>query len=379
MRALPRPSTVAARAAFAAPFRAASASATAAVAGAAPAIRAYVGPSAADHALHVAICAEGLLVARCSGGARLEVRTENQLCDGVGFDRGEGALQVRLERASAQEVRVVAAGGGRASGLIPEKYSVDIETCGGAVELARLEGSCRIASGGGEITVDKVASADIELRSGGGDVIARALQGHVVLHTGGGGAQVRRCQAPSLDLDTGGGDVDIAALYGDELRVRSGGGAVALRSVHASVSADVDSGGGDVTIDAADCAGPLRVQSRGGSISVTLSSVGEGVALLSDGGAVHVQASLSLPLRARLCGGAVSVDEQHDTATPCPPGAREIDAVLNADLDPGGRAPAWRRSEPAELVVQAGDGTVELGVGGWLMAAVDRARQGSIS
>ena len=56
----------------------------------------------------------------------------------------------------------------RMRALIPEKFSVEIGSEGGTVELARLEGSATVSSGGGDIQLDKISEGHLFLSSAGG-------------------------------------------------------------------------------------------------------------------------------------------------------------------------------------------------------------------
>ena len=118
---------------------------------------------------------EGLFRARTTG-LSLAIATENEKCDAIELRGGGWGNCTRLLPAGDNTFELSAAdtGGGRARMLLPEKFSVDIDTAaaggggGGGVRLARLEGAATIRTGGGDIELDKITSAEIELDSGGG-------------------------------------------------------------------------------------------------------------------------------------------------------------------------------------------------------------------
>jgi hypothetical protein len=322
---------------------------------------------------------DGCLTAR-TVSFDLDIRTENQRCDSIRFevvgeegDRGDNEQEETAEGGSKQgesprelllrarsefdvQLRASAApassktattspstavssggdhdgggggGGGAADilrGLIPEKYSVDITTGGGNLQMGRLEGATHVVTEGGSITLDKVTSAEIELDSGGGAVAARVLQGQVAIQSGGGQIWLQRLVSPMAVLDASvGGDIECGALYADSYTITTDGGNVSVGSAHAEESSTVATGGGAVYLGSVEGSGPLRIDSAGGSVGLHLSRQTADLTVCSGGGDVQVKVSKGRAFRLQLRGHSVHVDPGH-----------QLEAAQDDDSDGGG-------------------------------------------
>ena len=78
----------------------------------------------------------------------LEIATENQECDTVHLELHEASPDGGLLEAQPDGkggVTVSVTGGGRVSAMIPEKFSVSLQSAGGNVQLGRLEGDAAVS------------------------------------------------------------------------------------------------------------------------------------------------------------------------------------------------------------------------------------------
>ncbi|HLJ24826.1 MAG TPA: energy transducer TonB [Candidatus Acidoferrales bacterium] len=159
---------------------------------------------------------------------------------------------------------------------IPRRFSLEVSTGGGNIDVADIDGRVRLTSAGGNIAVGNVGgvaasgpaaeeAASIETQGGrisvgnvagmlrastaGGHIIAGNITGDVTLRTGGGQIYTGHV-AGAASLDSGGGNIHI-------------------ESAASSVAAD--SGGGGLEVRQANT--PLHVTANDGGITAWLSAI----------------------------------------------------------------------------------------------------------
>jgi hypothetical protein len=162
---------------------------------------------------------------------------------------------------------------------VPLRFSADIETRAGGIQVEKLDGELRAVTAGGDIRAGDVtgpvraetAGGNIELghigqrleaRTAGGCVTVGDVKGDAVLETSGGQIIAGRIEG-GVRAETAGGDIVlrsartdiIAETAGGQIRIGEGGG-----SVRAETS------GGSILLSAAR--GPIRVETAGGSINL---------------------------------------------------------------------------------------------------------------
>ncbi len=150
---------------------------------------------------------------------------------------------------------------------IPDKYNADINTSGGDIDLASLQGVIKLNTSGGDVRVGdtngplsvRTSGGDIQLRSqtgntnlstSGGDIKVDMVKGDLEGRTSGGDVHVKVFDG-SIDLSTSGGDITIDySGYNHGIEASTSGGDIDLR-VPADLKADVElhSSGGDVDVD----------------------------------------------------------------------------------------------------------------------------------
>ena len=166
----------------------------------------------------------------------------------------------------------------------PRKFSVDfvvrvpremelvkLETGGGSINVAGIQGRVETASGGGSIHLDDVGGA-INAETGGGSIEVGSAGSAVNLHTGGGSIRVNSAKG-KITLATGGGSVQvISGMQGAVLE--TGGGRIEVQRCNGLLK--VSTGGGDIDLGNID--GPVEMETGGGSLH-----------LISAKGTVHAE------------------------------------------------------------------------------------------
>jgi DUF4097 and DUF4098 domain-containing protein YvlB len=160
-----------------------------------------------------------------------------------------------------------------------EMQWVKVETDGGSVTAAGVEGRVDALSGGGSVHLDNVGGA-VHAETGGGSISIGAAGGDVTLHTGGGNIQLTSAKG-KVSAETGGGSVMlVSGMQGAELE--TGGGGIKIERCSGKVR--VSTGGG--SIDLGDIAGPVSIETGGGSIR--LASAQGPVHAETGGGAINL-------------------------------------------------------------------------------------------
>lgn len=200
---------------------------------------------------------------------------------------------------------------------------VKVETQGGAVSVAGIDGRVQAETGGGKINIQNIGGA-VSADTGGDNIEIGPVGGDVNIQTGGGKVYVGPVKG-KLNASTGGGDIVL---------VSSQEGAV------------LEAGGGNIQVN--QCGGQLKVSTGGGNIEV--GNVGGPVKIETGGGSIHV-GSAKGPVWAQTGAGRVELG-------PVPAAQVQTGAGgIVATFVPGG--------EPTDSSLQtsAGDVTVYLASG----------------
>ncbi|HEY3755240.1 MAG TPA: DUF4097 family beta strand repeat-containing protein [Opitutaceae bacterium] len=191
---------------------------------------------------------------------------------------------------------------------VPAKYSAKLNTSGGDIRVADLDGTVRARTSGGEIVLGQIigkvdadtsggdvelagSDSDIELRTSGGNIRVGVVKGSAEVHTSGGNIEIKGVGGP-LVARTSGGNIE-AHLDGpltSECSLSTSGGEVkAYVRSNAGFYLDADTSGGSVNV--------------AGGISVTVESGGYGKSHL------HGTVGAGGPkLRLRTSGGDILVN-----------------------------------------------------------------------
>jgi len=172
---------------------------------------------------------------------------------------------------------------------LPQQINLDLNTNGGGITLAGIEGDIRGRTAGGELTLSdlhgrialrtaggRITLRDSELdgyvRTGGGPVLVENVTGDIEAHSGGGEVRFVNVRTPhriypadAVYIRNAGGSIDVdEAPAGAD--VRTGGGDIWIGS--AGSYAEAHTGGGDIRINSID--GRVEATTGAGDIRVTM-------------------------------------------------------------------------------------------------------------
>lgn len=159
-------------------------------------------------------------------------------------------------------------------------------------------------SGNTRITVALPKSAAIEIESSGGGIAIADLDGGVVAESSGGGVDVTNLGGAAR-LSSSGGSIEAVNVAG-EIEASSSGGSVEIREAHDRVVAESSGGGVSVHFAAGNAKGGQLESSGGGVAAQVDPTVGLEIDASSSGGAV----ACDLPLTVR---GTLRRDRVHGT------------------------------------------------------------------
>ena len=171
---------------------------------------------------------------------------------------------------------------------VPKQFNVDLNTAGGSIRVADIEGDVRIKTSGGSLNMGEI-------------------DGTVWGRTSGGSISLDGCSR-AVDVNTSGGSINIGDV-GADLKAHTSGGSVTIGEV--AGAADVNTSGGSISV--AEVMGTINATSSGGSITATIT--GQPAAdckLKTSGGTVTatIASHLNLDISASCSGGKVSSDLQ---------------------------------------------------------------------
>ncbi|HEY6640562.1 DUF4097 family beta strand repeat-containing protein [Povalibacter sp.] len=185
--------------------------------------------------------------------------------------------------------------------IVPKRYDVTLETSGGGIRLAQLQGEALGKTSGGNVSVAQV-EGPVRMTTSGGSIDVSDVTGDTDIHTSGGGISVRGLRG-SLLARTSGGSIQLETIEGTTTAETSGGGVTAL-NIRGGV--DLRSSGGGVKAEGID--GGIRVSSSGGDIRVELIGANRGINVSTTGGGIEMRVSRVIAgrLDAATSGGSVS-------------------------------------------------------------------------
>jgi len=163
---------------------------------------------------------------------------------------------------------------------LPEKFSAEVSTAGGDLNLRSLTGKFKIKTSGGDIEITE-CEGSIEAVTSGGDLELIKIKGTLFASTSGGDIVCHDC-GDDLELKTSGGELDLKRLKGSVFaktsggdvevedidgicKVETSGGEIYLKKITSKRTIEAKTSGGDIEID--DINGDLEVHTSGGDIS----------------------------------------------------------------------------------------------------------------
>jgi len=149
---------------------------------------------------------------------------------------------------------------------VPTATSLRLDTAGGSIRVAAVEGAAELDTSGGSIEVHDLAGDLLADTSGGSIRIAR-VGGDVTADTSGGSIHVEEVDG-RVSADTSGGSIRMCAISGDVVADTSGG-SIHVQDAGGRVEADTSGGSVEVSFTPGNARGGA-LSASGGGVTVTL-------------------------------------------------------------------------------------------------------------
>jgi hypothetical protein len=179
---------------------------------------------------------------------------------------------------------------------------VQLDTHGGQVDAADMNGALQVQSGGGGIKLDRI-SGPVSARTAGGEITLGTLGGSARCATAGGPIRAESIRGEA-QLETAGGDI-VAVEVGGPLRAATAGGAIRVTRAGSTVSVNTAGGAIDVgsargMVIAESSSGAIQVGATGG---VQCETGGGGIRLSNASGSLRATTAVGNVIAELLAGG----------------------------------------------------------------------------
>lgn len=207
---------------------------------------------------------------------------------------------------------------------VPRRYNLKLDTAGGDISVAGVQGSVDSTTAGGDVRLAGV-NGNVKVRTAGGDIDVQDLTGDNELHTTGGDVTLHSVTGNS-QVGTTGGDIRLEHVEGP-VQASSGGGTILASDIRGD--SILKSTGGDIRAQGMD--GRIQANSSGGDITAELLGANRGIDTHTTGGDITLRlaADIKATLDAASTGGSVS-SELPVTAT------RARESELRGPINGGG-------------------------------------------
>ena len=166
--------------------------------------------------------------------------------------------------------------------FVPVACATHLNTSGGGISIANLQGEQHFNTSGGNLDV-KGLSGKVEGRTSGGGISVSDCKDDIDLETSGGGIEALRCSG-RIQLNTSGGSIDLTDLNGN-IRATTSGGNVDAEKITGEL--ETHTSGGNINLTA--MAGTLEASTSGGNIDIQIRDIGKYVKLSNSGGNVYLE------------------------------------------------------------------------------------------
>ncbi len=181
---------------------------------------------------------------------------------------------------------------------VPRSYNVHLETRGGNIEVADLDGEVRTETAGGNLTFGDI-DGTVWARTAGGNIRLEGSSGSAEIRTSGGNITIGDVEG-TVDAETSGGSIHIERAGGD-VRAETAGGNVTIDEVAGTINATTSGGNVAATITAQPT-GDCNLETSAGTVTVTLA---EGIGFDVDAGTSVGGVSVDFPVDGRVSRNAV--------------------------------------------------------------------------
>ena len=176
---------------------------------------------------------------------------------------------------------------------VPTSTALDLDSSGGGLMVASLQGNVKLRSSGGSLDLRDI-QGDVNGHTSGGGVRLKSITGRVRVESSGGSIDGSDLDG-SVEGDTSGGGITMSRVTGD-LKVHSSGGSIHIEEAGGLVDADTSGGGIRASFARGNSHGG-RLESSGGSIQLSLDPKSD---LEIDASADRVTTDLPLQVRGEI-------------------------------------------------------------------------------
>lgn len=177
---------------------------------------------------------------------------------------------------------------------VPKNVSTNLNTSGGSIAMADLNGNHDFSTSGGSLSLNQLAG-NINGRTSGGSITIANSKNQITLKTSGGSIKAQNCSG-NIKLSTSGGSLNLTDLGGN-IEARTSGGSVNANNITGEFITHTSGG----SMGLQNISGSLDASTSGGSINASLVKVGKYVSLDNSGGSINLKMpnqGLNLKLRA---------------------------------------------------------------------------------
>lgn len=149
--------------------------------------------------------------------------------------------------------------------LTGTNVTTDLNTSGGSIRIANLNGRQNFRTSGGSLTASNI-QGNINGQTSGGSITAEHSEGDIQLSTSGGSIRLDDLSG-SIRVETSGGSIKGSDIKGT-LHAETSGGSINL--VDLSCVLDARTSGGGVTAELVDLPGDVNLSTSAGSVNLTI-------------------------------------------------------------------------------------------------------------
>jgi hypothetical protein len=151
---------------------------------------------------------------------------------------------------------------------VPAKYNLNLNTSGGNIAVASLNGDVRARTSGGNLNFDRI-DGEIDAGTSGGNITIAEGTARAKLHTSGGDIEVDRAGGPT-EVSTSGGNVTLRSVAQLISASTSGGDVRATITEPLQQDAVLGTSGGNVDVEVVkNAAFQLDASTSGGNVRVS--------------------------------------------------------------------------------------------------------------
>jgi hypothetical protein len=166
--------------------------------------------------------------------------------------------------------------------FVPSNTGTVLETSGGNILLANLNGTQDFTTSGGNLNVSKL-SGNVKGRTSGGNIYLKDSKDNLDLTTSGGSIYAEDCDG-KIHITTSGGNLELTGLTGD-IRAHTSGG-----NVHGDrISGDLNTGTSGGSIRLKQVSGSVDASTSGGNIDLSVTSLTKRISVNNSAGSIYLE------------------------------------------------------------------------------------------